>query len=107
MHDAQLCWGRTNARVFMTYVRAPDAQPLTRAAALRCDPPRDTDSPFSPSLSTFSPNKTLSSFHIPFFLFLQSPVPISTMSSSKGQEGAAVPQKQKGSWSSFLKVMLA
>jgi hypothetical protein len=29
------------------------------------------------------------------------------MSSSKGQEGAAVPQKQKGSWSSFLKVMLA
>ena len=26
------------------------------------------------------------------------------MSSSKGQEGAAVPQKQKGSWSSFLKV---
>lgn len=55
------CWVRTNARVFMTYVRA---QPLTRAAALQCDPPRDTDSPFFPS-STFSPNRTLSPFHIP------------------------------------------
>lgn len=86
--------GRTEkARVFMTY---PRAQPLRRTR--HCDVIR-----LFPS-STFLPPATVPE---PNFLPPAATSRLAfTMSSSKGQEGSAVPTKQKGSWSSFLKVCL-